>query len=183
MAVRVIVIIIAVVAVLTGSSWRRRGGRRRIAITVVRLLPADLSDAANLLLGVLIHVLLVRLLGLVFVLVIVPVVEIAATATSQYVAIVVVAGRGQSIHRISGGSDRVTGLAALKVILGLGVAAKIIVVHRLEAGTDSIQVEVVAGIIEGRSLAIHVIPVRTGLALLIEGGIVGTQESKCKIIR
>lgn len=136
--IRVVVIIIAVVAVLTGNSWRRRGGRRRITITVVRLLPADLSNAANLLLGVLIHVLLVRLLGLVFVLIIVSVVEITATATSQYVAIVVVVGRRHSIHRISGGSHRVAGLAALKVILGLGVATKIIVVHGLKTGTDSI---------------------------------------------
>lgn len=131
MIVRVAVVIIAVVAVLTGSGWRRRRGRRRIAVTVVRLLPADLPDAADLLLGVLIHVLLVRLLGLVFVLLVVSIVEIAATATSQVAVVVIVIGRGHSVHRVSGGSDRVTGFAALKMILRLGVAAQIIVVHGL----------------------------------------------------
>lgn len=75
--VRVIVVIIsaviiAVVAVLS-RSWRRCSGRR-VATTVVRLLPADLPDTADFLLSVLIHVFLVRLLSLVFVFLVVPII-------------------------------------------------------------------------------------------------------------
>lgn len=89
----IIVVIIAVVCVLFGRDWRRRGGRWRIiarTVTGVLLLSADLSDAA-LLLGVLI--LFVRFLVLVFIFLVVSVVEISATATSQYLAIVVVRRR------------------------------------------------------------------------------------------
>lgn len=176
MIIRIAVVIIAIVGVLIGHGWCRRGGRWRVVtvtIAGVWLFPTDLPDASLLLS----FFLLIRSLGLVFVFLIVSVVEIAATATSQYLAIVVI-GRRYSIHRVRGGSDRVAGFAALKIILGFGVATQVVVVHGLQTGTDSVQVKVVAGVVESRRFAIHVIPVRAGLTLLIKGGIVGAKEPK-----
>lgn len=129
--IRVAVVIIAVVGVLSGHGWCGCGGRRwRIviaAIAGVRLLPADLPDTA-LLLGILL--LLIRFLIVVIIFLVIPVVEIATTATSQYLAVVVV-GRRHSIHRVRGGSNCVAGFAALKMILGLGVATQVVVAHGL----------------------------------------------------
>lgn len=194
-SITVVVVDVVVAAVLTDGRRRRGsggGGRRRVvvAVAVVRLFPTDLPHPAALLLRlVLSRVLLVRLLGPVALLPAVPaVVEAAAAAAAQQIPIIVVVvvavavvalrGRGHAVHRVRGRAHRVAGLATLKVILRLGVAAQVVVVDGLQAGADSVQVEVVAGVIKSRGLAVHVVPVRAGLTLLVEGGVVGTQESK-----
>lgn len=66
------------------------------------------------------------------------------------------------------------------MILGFGIATQVVVAHGLQTRTDSIQVKVVAGVVESRGLAIHIVPVRTGLTLLIESSVVGTKEPSRK---
>lgn len=130
--VRVTIVIIAIIIVLIGHDWCRRGGRGRIIVAVVRLLPADLPDAA-LPLGFLICVFFIRLFGLIIVFFVVSIViEVTATTAPQYFTVVaIVVRRRYSVHRVRGGSNRIAGLAALKMILGFGVATQVVVVHGL----------------------------------------------------
>jgi len=176
--VRVRVVIITVVVPLAGRC--RRGSRRRV---VEGLFPAGLANATLLRRpGVLARVLFVRFVRFVVVFLIISIVQIAAAAATQQVT-VVVAGRGHSVHRVRGRTDRVAGFATLKMILRLGVATEVVVMYGLQTGTDPVQIEVVAGVVERRSLAVHVVPVRAGLALLIEGGIVRTQEPRKRFLK
>ena len=177
-----IVVVAAVetgVRVLIGRGRARHARARRYvtvaAVVVVLLLPADLSDTGFLLL--LCNLVLVGPLVLVVLILAVPtVVKVAAAAASQ-VPVAVVAARGlYSAEGVGGGANGVAGLGPLKMVLRLGVAAYAVVVKRLQARTYPVQVEIVAGVVEGGCLAVDVVPVRARLALLVERGVVGAQE-------
>lgn len=176
-------LIVVVTAVETGVRvlvGRGRHARARryviaVAIVIVLLLPADLSDTRFLLL--LSNLVLVGPLVLVVLILAVPiVVKVAAAAASQVpVGVIVIRGL-YSVEVVGGGTDRVAGLGPLKMVLRLGVAAYAVVVKRLQARSYSVQVEIVAGVVEGGCLAVDVVPVRAGLTFLVERGVVGTQE-------
>lgn len=186
LVVKIVVIIVVVVegigwviGGLRGSGGGRGGGMLLLRAPRGRDFPGGCGGGGFLLR--LLRVSAIRLVTLIIVLLaaVPAVVEVAGAASAQNVPrvarlILVVAVR--AAQRVARRAYWVVAFTALQVVLRLGVAPHAVVVQGLQARAYPVEIEIVAGVIEGCRLAVDVIPVRAGLTLLIKCGVIWTEK-------